>query len=429
MESALPESSTAAPGLATHGAESHERKRYQHFWWLIGAGWLFTILAYSIYDQPLRYLLKEQLHFAPVQMAAFLAIGRFTNYIKPIAGVFTDAVPIFGTRRRHYLLISLALCGLLWLFFGIVPRTPAVFLATYALLYFSIVFISTTLGGVMAEGGERFRATGRLSAQRVGIFRVAALIGGPIGGWLTTRDFRLTVSIGAALHFILIPFFHSRFHEAPQALTDFGALHNAKRQMVGLFRCRTLWSAAGLVVLIMAAPGFGTPLYYHQTDTLRFSQQFIANLKFVEGACGVLGALLFGVVCRRASLRPMLAVSILTHTFATLLYLKYKSPISAIVVTGLYNGAQTVSVLPLYDLAMRATPKGSEAMGYSVMMSVWNLTIALSDVLGSRLFGTHVSFSGLIWINALTTALVLIAVPLLPHALTDRKEGDWLRAS
>ncbi len=74
---------------------------------------------------------------------------------------------------------------------------------------------------------------------------------------------------------------------------------------------------------------------------------------------------------------------------------------------------------------MRATPRGSEALGYSVMMSVFNITNALSDTVGATLFGNGaVSFTALILLNAGTTALVLLAVPFLPRALTDRRDGD-----
>ena len=177
----------------------------------------------------------------------------------------------------------------------------------------------------------------------------------------------------------------------------------------------------------MVAPGFGTPLLFYQTDPhgLNFSKQFVGNLTFVGGACGVLGAWLYTRVCGRLSLRPLLAIGILTHVFAALLYLAYRTQLSAILITGLYNAAQTLAVLPLYDLAMRATPRRSEALGYSVMMSVWNLTNALSDLTGSWMHDHwHVTFTALILINAGTTALVLIAVPLLPRVLMDRREGE-----
>ena len=125
----------------------------------------------------------------------------------------------------------------------------------------------------------------------------------------------------------------------------------------------------------------------------------------------------------------MLILSIIIHALGTLFYLLYRSPSTAIAITALEGVTQTLAVLPVYDLAARGTPKGSEALGYSVMMSVWNLTNSLSDWIGSSLF-THfgLTFSHLVWLNAGTTALVLLVVPFLPRTLLEQKDEQHARS-
>ena len=84
-----------------------------------------------------------------------------------------------------------------------------------------------------------------------------------------------------------------------------------------------------------------------------------------------------------------------------------------------------MAILPLYDLSARATPRGSEALGYSLMMSVWNFTNNLSDYVGSMLYGIfYQSFSALVLVNVGTTLLVLVFVPMLPAVLMDRRDGQ-----
>jgi predicted MFS family arabinose efflux permease len=98
---------------------------------------------------------------------------------------------------------------------------------------------------------------------------------------------------------------------------------------------------------------------------------------------------------------------------------------TAIIIEGLGMLGFTLAQLPLYDLAARATPKGSEALGYAMMLAFWNLSLAASDILGSYLYDHfHLPFKNLVWINAGTSALVLLVIPLLPSYLMDKKEGE-----
>lgn len=68
---------------------------------------------------------------------------------------------------------------------------------------------------------------------------------------------------------------------------------------------------------------------------------------------------------------------------------------------------------------------GSEALGYCIVLSVWNFTTMFSNFVGSWL-NTHwrLAFSRLVWLNSGATLLVLPAVPFLPRALTDHREGE-----
>ena len=75
------------------------------------------------------------------------------------------------------------------------------------------------------------------------------------------------------------------------------------------------------------------------------------------------------------------------------------------------------------DLAARATPKGCEGLGYSLMLSIRNVAIFGADVVGSYLADHKWPFANLVYLNAGTTAVVLILVPLLPATLMQSKDA------
>lgn len=393
---------------------------------LIAIGWLGTALSLQITQLPFKFLLKEELHLQADVAAAFFVFANFPIYIKPFAGILSDAVPLFGTRRKSYLILSLVMAGALWLALSLVPRTYGNLLWTYVLLNVFLTLTSTVLGGLMVEVGLRDRNTGSLSAQRHGINQVVRLVSDPAGGLLSKLPFLVTGGIAAALQWVLVPFFWIFLKEPKRPKVDSReTLTEVGRQFRTLFSSRTLWAAAGLVVLVIAAPGFNIALLYYQQDALKFDKAFIGVLGMFQGLGGMVGAGLYAAFCRRFNLRRIMYGSIVFHALMTLLYLGYHTPTSAMIITPLEGMTAVLAVLPLYDLSARATPRGSEALGYCVMMSVWNFTVNISDWLGTVIYRFfHTGFSYLVWVNVLTTALVLIAVPFLPGSLMDRRDGD-----
>lgn len=391
---------------------------------LIGAGFFATTMAQpAVLRLPFQNLLKADLHVSREAMAAFFAVSALAWYFKPFAGILSDSVPLFGTRRRHYLLLSALAAGAAWALVGVIPRSYGTILAAVVAMNAMLVMGSTVTGGLMVEAGQRYGASGRLSSARYFVMNGCVLIGGPLGGFLAARAFGYTVATGALISLSVVPFAWWLLREPPVAQQNWQAWTEAKAQLRTLMRSRTLWSAAALMFLVYTMPGFATPLYYFQTDTLKLSQEFIGILILLAGAFGLLGALIYGLLCRRMNLRWMLTASIALGALATLGYLFYHSGTAAAIIESENGLLGTLAPLALMDLAVRATPRGSESLGFSLMMSVTNIGMALSDISGSWLIDHHfATFFNLVWINAGTTALVLLVIPFLPSALLDRPD-------
>jgi Na+/melibiose symporter-like transporter len=392
---------------------------------LIGAGVLATTLSQPIVLRlPFQNLLKANLHVSREAMAAFFAVVSIAWNFKPLAGILTDSVPLFGTRRRYYLILSAIAAAAFYLLVGVVPHTYYSLLITLVAVNAMLVIGSTVVGGVMVEIGQRNRATGRLSSARYVVQNLCILIGGPLSGFLATKAFGLTALAGAVISLSVVPVAWLLLREPPLAHTNKTAWIKTKEQFRTLMRSGALWSAAGLLFLVYIAPGFGTPLYYFQTDTLKLSQQFIGTLIFVAGAGGMVGTALYAALCRRLPLRWMLLLGIALSVAGTLGYLFYRSPSAATVIEAENGFVGTLAELALMDLAARATPRGSEGLGFALMMSVRNGGLAISDIFGSWLIDQHhVTFFKLVWLNAGTTAIILLVIPFLPRILLDPHDG------
>ena len=155
---------------------------------------------------------------------------------------------------------------------------------------------------------------------------------------------------------------------------------------------------------------------------------YIGLMETIEGVAGLIGAAIYGVICRRFNLRQLLTSAITINALATLLYLGYTGN-TAPFIHALSGFAVVLSELSLMDLAVRSTPRGCESLGFSLMMSARNLALGGSDVIGSKLVDSYGwLFHQLVWLNAGTTALVLVFLPLLPNVIMSRKDGDVMQS-
>ena len=373
---------------------------------------------------PLQYLLKDHLHLGALAISGFFALAGTAWYAKPLAGMLSDSVPLWGMRRRPYLLASSVVAVLLWGLLTVLPRRYGPILWTMAGINAMCVILSSVAGGMIVEAGQRSGLTGRLSVLRQMILGGAGLAAGPIGGFLAARAFGWTCATGAMLFLLLIPVVAGLLPEPRTAQRDTTVGANLRAQLAAMRRCRPLWIAVAFLFLDSLSPGFGQPLFFYQTDTLKFSSQFIGNLGLIAGLGGFAGILLYGALCARVPLNRLLVVGILGSALGSLLYLGYHSHGAAMGIEGA-NAFLSVAVqIALLDLAARATPRGSEALCYSLLMSALNLGGSVSNVFGSYLYEKqHVPLPDLIWINAITSALPLLALPLIPRALMAKPDG------
>jgi predicted MFS family arabinose efflux permease len=373
---------------------------------------------------PFSLLLKNQLHMPADRVAAFWAIATFAWYVKPLAGFICDAYPLLGTKRRGYLLLGSVLTGLFWLLFTVVPRGYGSFVAVMTALNVAMVFVSTVVGGLQVEVSQRHGATGRLASLRNGLEGVMNLLSGPIGGWLAVRAFGWTALGGALVVLSFVPVVAWLYREPAGARRDSAVWATARNHLRTVVRSRAMWGATGLLFLVYLAPGFQTPMLYYQQDVLKLDPRFMGFLQLLSGAGGIVGAALYGALCRRVRLKVSLILGILLNAAVTLFYLRYDSARSAALIDGASGLLTTLSLLPIYDLAARATPAGVESFGFSLMMSIRNVAIfAISDPLGSWLYSRyHVGFKQLVWLNAGSSAAVLLFLPVLPAALLAARE-------
>ena len=364
-------------------------------------------------SQPIFYLLKERLGLGPADTAAFMATVGVAWTLKPLYGLTSDLFPLFGYRRRSYLLCVTALAALAWLFLGIQPaHAYGPTLLVLVLCGFGLAFADVLCDAVMVETGKPLGMTGRFQSVQWGAINTASVLAGLGGGWLAQNASHqatfLLISAFPALSFVVTAI----TLREPRSRFDREAVRATGRAIWSAVGSRPLWLAAGFIFLWNFSPSFGVPLNFYMVDTLKFSKISLGTLGSLGSGAAIAGAFLFGRYFRHLPIRPLLNVSVAIGVVSTLAYLGLAGWWSAVALTLVTGASSMVAVLATLDLAARSCPDRAEGTFFAALMSINNLAGIASAYVGGKLYEA-VGLQNLILISAAATAVCWLLVPYI----------------
>jgi MFS family permease len=380
--------------------------------------------------QPLTHYLKQTQGWDTVQIAASLAVLDVPWVVKPIYGIISDFLPLFGYRRRSYLLLANAgaVAAFLWTTHVLAPSAIVLALLLTAI---AMAMSSTVCGALLVENGQKHNASAAFINQQWLWFNVAMMIGSLLGGGvielLSAAGALHAAAAIAAVAPILVIVSCIALVDERHARMNVAEFRRALHGFLATFRSRTLWLIAAFLFCYYFSPGFGTPLYFHMTDTLHFSQATIGLLSSVSAGGWIVGGLVYRYLLSGMTTRGLLYLSIAGGVFGALAYLGMVNVPSAIAIAFINGVAGMITSIATLSLAAEHCPEGSEGFAFAALMSVINLAAPLSDTTGAFLY-EHLfnrALAPLIVVSATFTALIFAFVPLLEKfsAVTKSPSG------
>ena len=367
--------------------------------------------------QPLTYFLKETQGWDAVKISVSLAVFDLPWVIKPLWGAISDFVPLFGFRRRPYLVLANLVAVLAFARVATLG-TPGTLIPAITLTSFAMAVSSTLCGALLVETGQKHDASPGLVNQQWLWYNIAQMAAVLLAGYLIeilppagALHAAAWIAAAAPLSVVCSVWL---IHE-DRARIDLPALRARLAALVSAFRSRNLWLVAGFLFLYYFSPGFGTPLYFEMTDRLGFSQGFIGVLSSVSAGGWILGGVLHKWRLHRLSQPALLRLSIAGGVVTTLAYLLLDGYASAVTIWLLSGVAAMIATIATMSLAAESCPQGAEGFAFAGLMSIINLATPLSDTTGSVLYEHvfHRQLAPLIVLSAAATALVLVLVPLM----------------
>jgi MFS family permease len=398
-------------------SESRQISRLMLFFGLVyvveGIGQTGGLIA-----QPLNFFLKQTYGWTAVQVTAYLTVLNLPWIIKPVYGIVSDFLPIFGYRRKSYLVLANLAAAAAYCWVAQIT-SPSEIIFALLLTAYGMAISSTICGAILVENGHKFSASDAFVNQQWLWFNIAAMAAAFIGGQLVQHLTPEGALHGAAAIIAVAPLtvvFAGWFlvHETPSRVN----LPEMRRTLVSLWaalKLRELWLIALFLFVYYFNPGLGTPLYYHMTDDLKFSQEYIGILGSISSAGWIAGALLYRRYLKGITAKALLNLSIVLGVATTAIFLLLWNEALAAVINFFSGFASVIAFVATFSLAADYCPQRSEGFAFAMLTSLTNFTGALSDNMGSLFYEHlfHRQFDPLVVVSTAFTAVAFAFVPFL----------------
>lgn len=409
----------------------------------------------TIGDLITSLFLRDELGLSPADMAAITGVLGLPWMIKPLYGLATDRLPVFGLRRKPYLVGAGFIGALSFLALGNSIHSSSEAFAA-AIMYQVGICISDVVVDSLCVEKARDEAvqnsagaadatlkdqiekevTMKLQslcwwARSIGAV-VAAAASGPL---LTALGPRPVYSL-AALFPLIVALSGLVSSEPPSSSAEMRTSLVASPSKQLAVKLRKVWKEikkkevyvpVALVVLFLATPSSGTALFYWFTKEMGLGPTQFANLQVVNAASTFGSVLLYRSYFANRRVSTTIAFASIMGSLlglGQLLLVTHKNQVLGIPDDWLFysddvflHALSQLAFMPTLTLAARICPPGQEGIFMGILMSAFSgagiLGKEVSAVLTTNLGITRENFAMLPMLIFICNIATLLPLPLV----------------
>ena len=175
---------------ARPGASGVDERRVARLKWVIGTPY-FVQGTSNLAEIPILYFIKFTLGMGDAGGQLFSSLRGIGWLVKPLWGLISDRIPLFGYRRKSWFVLMACLAVVFWglaaaLAYGGV-RVPIAYLITFNLAFATYAFVDVVCDALMVTEGRRLRRVGAFVNFQWTVLAVANAGAVLLGGWLQSR--------------------------------------------------------------------------------------------------------------------------------------------------------------------------------------------------------------------------------------------------
>ncbi|XP_047092769.1 folate-biopterin transporter 1, chloroplastic-like [Lolium rigidum] len=403
------------------------------------------------------FYLKDDLQLDPAETAVITGFSALPWLIKPLYGFISDSVPLFGYRRRSYLILSGILGAISWSFMATIVDDKYSAALSIILGSLAVAFSDVVVDSMVVERarGESQSTSGSLQSLCWGSSAFGGVVSAYFSGSLVdTYGVRFVFGVTAFLPLmtsavaVLVNEHRLPSSKRSISFSGSGLIERSRQQIMQIWTAvkqPNIFLPTLFIFLWQATPQSDSAMFYFVTNKIGFTPEFLGRVTLVTSVASLLGVGIYNSFLKAVPLRKIFLVttilgSALGMTQVLLVTgLNRKLGISdewfsigdSLILTVLSQA----SFMPVLVLAAKLCPLGVEATLFATLMSISNAGSVAGGLVGAGLTQflgvTKDNFENLALLIAVCNLSSLLPLPLLgllpdesPVANDGKTQGD-----
>jgi folate/biopterin transporter len=389
--------------------------------------------ALGISRLALSFFLKDELGLHPAEIASLTAISIIPWLIKPLYGFLSDALPLFGYRRRTYLVAAGMIGTSSWLWLAFAGHSVLEVAAASILSSLSVAISDVVADSLVVERvrGQPVARSGALQALCWGYSAIGGLGSAYFSGSLLEMFSARQIFAGTALMPLLVASLAGFIAERRVDQGGWGKFGTVARQHLTAlwvaFRHRGVYLPVLFVFLWQSTPNSDAAMFFFNTNVLHFGPEFLGRVRLASAFAALGGLWLYQRFLKDTDIKKLMLGATLVGVplGLTQLVLVTRANVALGISDQLFSltdGAVLaalgqVAFMPTLVLSARLCPPGVEGTLFAALMSIYNASGATSNAVGGLLTNalgiTDTDFSNLWKLVLMCSLSSLIPLPLL----------------
>ncbi|CAM9168533.1 unnamed protein product [Choristocarpus tenellus] len=390
------------------------------------------------------FFLKDDLHLEPAEVAALSGLFNLPWVLKPLYGFLSDGLPIFGYRRRSYMILAGLVATGGWLYLANCAHTPLEATAACIVSSLGLAVSDVVADSIVVEKARDSQSqsvSGGLQSLCWGSAALGGIVSAYFSGALLERmSTREVFSLTACLP-LLITFCAFLVDEQQVKNLAHSPVEVVKGQAIRLWSAikqKKIWLPALFVFFWKATPSSDSAFFYFLTEDIGVGPEFLGRVALGSSIASLAGVGIFQYFLKSVKISRVLfwtALVSLPLGFTQLLLVSHVNRQLGIPDELFTFGDDViltvlgqVAFMPTLVLAAKLCPPGVEGTLFALLMSIYNGGSIVGQELGgllTRVMGvTNADFSRLAPLIIVCNLSTLLPLPFLKWVKDVENEED-----